>query len=71
MSGTINDEAAHYYIFTTLPLLASRSSKIPLLQYSVCVLPFHERNRTSHPYKTAGKIVAILIFVLLEKRQEP
>jgi hypothetical protein len=64
MSGTINYEGAHYYIFPVLPLLAPRSPKIPILQYFVCVLPFHERNRTSHPYKTAGKIVAILIFTL-------
>jgi len=70
MSGTLNYEAAHYWIFPTLLLLAPRSSKIPLLQYFVCVLPFHERNRTSHPYKIAGKIVAILIFTLWEKIQE-
>jgi hypothetical protein len=47
--------------------------KLFIVKYSntVCVLPFLERNQTSHkinqtlhPYKTAGKVMAILIFTL-------
>ena len=78
MLSTVNHEASHYAIFSSLVLLppCPLSSSPPILKYPQPVFPLSVRDQVSHThthiYKTMGKIVVlcILILIFLENEQE-